>query len=125
MDLYRQQILDHYKHPHNFGHLESPDSSVTLYNTACGDKITIEVHVEKKGKKVFVTDIAFHGEGCAVSMASASMLTDDVKHKEKHEILALEKKDIMQYFEEELTPSRTKCALLPLEVLQKCIQHVA
>ena len=118
MDIYREMILDHYKHPHNFGHLKNPSASYTLFNSACGDKITMEVTIDGKGK---VTDVRFSGEGCAISQAAASMLTDMIKGKTKEDIMKLTAADILVLLKTELTASRTKCAVLPLEVLQKTI----
>ncbi len=118
MDIYRELILDHYKHPHNFGHLSKPTATHTLFNSACGDKITMEIQVDKKD---IVTDIQFSGEGCAISQASASMLTDLVKGKTKKEILKLTSADIFSLLNTELSVSRVKCAVLPLEVLQKAV----
>lgn len=119
MDLYRRQILDHYKHPHNFGHLKAPDAAKTLFNSACGDKITMEVQFGKDKKTV--TDVRFSGEGCAISMASASFLTDHVKGMKKEDIRTIDKEVIFSFLHAALTPSRVKCALLPLETLQKAI----
>jgi len=116
--MYREIILDHYKHPHNFGHLEDPTGTSTLFNSACGDKITMEVKIDKKGN---VSDVRFSGSGCAISQASASMLTVMVKGKTKKEIMKLTSKDIFALLETDLTPSRVKCAVLPLEVLQQTV----
>lgn len=119
MDLYRQNILDHYKHPHNSGRLPDADASTTLFNSACGDKMTMDIKLGKDGKTV--ADIRFSGEGCAISQASASLLTDKVKGIAKKKVLALNKETIFDMLNTQLTPSRVKCALLPLEALQKCI----
>lgn len=121
MDLYRQHILDHYKHPHNFGHLASPDSSQTLFNSACGDKITMELTFIAKGKKQVVKDVRFSGEGCAVSQASASLLTDAIKGKPIGDVLNMQSKDITDLLGTDLTASRIKCAVLPLEAIDKAI----
>jgi len=121
MDLYRQQILDHYKHPHNFGHLSHADVTQTLHNSACGDVITIEIQFEKKKNGSSVRDIRFTGEGCAISQASASLLTDKVKGMNEKEIMKLTKDDITDLLQTDLTPARVKCALLPLEAVQKSI----
>lgn len=118
MDVYREIILDHYKHPHNFGHLKHPSAAGTLFNSACGDKITMEIAIDEKGN---VRDIRFSGEGCAISQASASMLTDMVKGKTTKEIMKLTSADVFSLLETELTASRVKCAVLPLEVLQKTV----
>ena len=75
MDIYREIILDHYKNPRNFGHLTKPDAKVEEGNVTCGDRIIIEIAV----KNGTLEDIRFSGEGCAISQASASMLTEKVK----------------------------------------------
>lgn len=131
MDLYRDLILDHYKHPRNFGHLEKPDVVVEEGNVTCGDRIVIELSVRRsprlrsceagQASGVMIDDIRFSGDGCAISQASASMLTEKVKGMK----IALLKKmtvlDIERMLGATLTPSRAKCATLPLEVLQKAI----
>jgi nitrogen fixation NifU-like protein len=118
MDIYRQIILDHYKHPRNFGHLTKPDAKIEEGNVTCGDRIIMEIKVDKAKK---ITDVRFSGEGCAISQASASMLTEKVKGMEVSDILKLKTDDIIDMLGTTLTPSRTKCAVLPLEVLDKAI----
>lgn len=122
MDLYRELILDHYKHPRNFGHLENPDVIVEEGNVTCGDRIIMEIKCKDKHltSKV-IESVSFNGEGCAVSQASASMLTDSIKGKTSKYIMDLDLKYITRMLGTTLTPSRVKCALLPLEVLQKGI----
>jgi len=117
MDLYRQLILDHYKHPHHFGELKNPDIKKTFFNSACGDKITITLRV--KGRKI--DRIQFTGEGCAISMASASLLADEAEGKETGKILEMDLKTVTDLLQTDLTPSRVKCALLPLEAVQQSI----
>ena len=75
-DLYRDEILEHYREPHNFGTLDAPTASHEGHNPLCGDRITIMLTVDAAG---IVSDVAFSGRGCAISQASASMLTDEVK----------------------------------------------
>ena len=116
MDIYRELILDHYKHPRNFGHLDHVDAAAEAYNATCGDKMRIEI----KGTSV-IEDIRFSGEGCAISQASASMLTEKVKGMGAAHVRKLSRKDIEDMLGTTLTPSRVKCATLPLEVLQKAI----
>ncbi|MBI4991341.1 SUF system NifU family Fe-S cluster assembly protein [Candidatus Gottesmanbacteria bacterium] len=119
-DIYRENILDHYKNPRNFGKLKNPTASFSLYNSACGDKIEIQLKMKNEKLKI-IEDIRFSGEGCAISMASASMLTEKVMRKNIHEIKKLNTQDILDMLGITLTPTRLKCALLPLEVLQKAI----
>ena len=116
MDLYREIILDHYKHPRNFGHLDKPDVVMEEGNVTCGDRIVMEI--KYKGT---IEDIRFNGEGCAISKASASMLTEKVKGMNKKQMRKLSRIDIEEMLGTTLTPSRVKCATLPLEVLQKAM----
>lgn len=129
MDIYREQILDHYKNPRNFGHLKKPDVVVEEGNVTCGDRISMEIQCQminppagRAGAKCQIKDIRFTGEGCAISQASASMLTEKVKGMTNAQILKLRTSDIIEMLGTTLTPSRTKCALLSLEVLQKAVQ---
>ena len=117
MDIYREIILDHYKHPRNFGHLPKPDAKVEEGNVTCGDRIIMEIKTYKKS----IVDIRFSGEGCAISQASASMLTEKVKGMRLDRVMKLTAKNITDMLGTALTPSRTKCATLPLEVLQKAV----
>ena len=125
MDLYREQILDHYKHPRNFGHLDGADVSSEEVNVSCGDRVAIDIRfgTDKSGKRI-VKEIRFVGEGCAINQASASMLTEKITGMGVAEILALGTPDIEAMLGATLTPSRVKCAVLPLEVVQKAIQTV-
>ena len=120
MDIYREIILDHYKHPRNFGSLKKPTATAYALNATCGDKIQMDVMI-KNGK---ITDVKFSGNGCAISQASASMLTEKVKSMDAKKIMKLTTDDILNMLETSLTPSRVKCAVLPLEVLQKAINIV-
>ena len=115
-DLYREVILEHYKHPHNAGTLEQPDISHEEHNPLCGDRVRIDLQVVDG----VITDVRFKGRGCAISQASASLLTDEIKG------MALE--DAKHYSKEELleligiplekNPVRIKCALLSLKTLK-------
>ena len=117
-DLYREIILDYYKSPRNFGKLDHPTHSCELNNPLCGDQIRMDVKIND-GK---ISEVAFSGQGCAISMASASMLTEKVAGREIHYLHALKKDDIVKLLGIELTPTRLKCALLGLEVLQKAVR---
>lgn len=122
MDLYRQQILDHYKNPRNFGKLDKPDASYETGNPLCGDRIGMAIKVTKlKTVNCKLETVKFWGEGCAISMASASMLTEKTKGKSLEEIKKLRYEDIKKLLGIELSPARIKCAMLPLEVLQRTI----
>lgn len=122
MDLYRDAILDHYKHPRNFGHLTKPDVVMEEGNVTCGDRITMEIKFKVQGLNIQVIEaVRFNGEGCAISQASASMLTEKVKGMMTANVNKLSRKDIEEMLGTTLTPSRVKCATLPLEVLQKAV----
>jgi nitrogen fixation protein NifU and related proteins len=120
MDLYRANILDHYKHPRNFGHLTGDHVTHEELNPSCGDKISMEVKMNNK----IIEDIRFTGVGCAINQASASMLTEKVKGMKTKDIMKLTLADMEKLLGTNLTPSRVKCALLPLEVIQKVVSNV-
>lgn len=125
MDLYRQEILDHYKYPRNFGHLDKPDVEIEDRNISCGDRIKMEIKIKVDSlRSKIIDDIRFSGEGCAISQASASMLTQKVKKMSAGKIMKLTTEDILKMLEVDLTPTRVKCALLPLEVIQRAVAQV-
>jgi nitrogen fixation NifU-like protein len=111
--LYREAILDHYRHPRNKGHLESPDISYHDHNPFCGDEITLELNIENG----VVVEAAFDGRGCAISQASASMMTEEIVGKSLDELREWSKDDILDLLGIEIGPVRLKCALLPLTAL--------
>ena len=113
-DLYREAILDYYKHPRHKGHLAAPDFQYHDHNPFCGDEITVELKVENG----VVVDAAFDGHGCAISQATASMLMEEVIGKSLDAIKAIDKEYILEMLGIELGPVRLKCALLPLKVLK-------
>jgi nitrogen fixation NifU-like protein len=113
-DLYREQILEHYRNPHNHGTLDPSDASFEDTNPLCGDKIRIDLRIDDD----VVTEIAFSGRGCAISQASASILTDLVKGETLDTIMAFEKDDLLDELGIPISPARIKCALLGLHVLK-------
>ena len=116
-DFNREIILDHYKHPHNFGNLKSSDKSATVANPLCGDKIKLELKIAK-GK---IIDIAFSGEGCAIMTASASLLTDHVKGKKITAIKKMNNETVLSLLNIKINPVRMKCAMLPLVAIRKAL----
>lgn len=114
-DLYREQILDRYKHPRMRGVLDPHDFSYEDDNPLCGDRIRIDVRVGADGT---ITEAAFSGTGCAISQASADLLTETIVGKTLDEVKALTKDDILEMLGIELGPVRLKCALLSLKVLK-------
>ncbi len=123
MDIYREVILDHYKHPRNFGHLQKPDVTAVGENVTCGDDIGIEICFVISNKRKTIGDISFSGQGCAISQASASLLTEYVKDKSSEEVMKLQTEDVLAILGTRLTPTRIKCATLPLEVVQKAVRQ--
>ena len=117
-DLYRDEILEHYRNPHNFGTLESPTTSKEGANPLCGDRKTLMLAINDDGT---VDDVAFTGRGCAISQASASMLTDEIKGKPLTEIAKLGSVDVLENLGIEISPARMKCAMLSLETLQSAV----
>ena len=113
-DIYKDIILDYYRNPRNFGDLEKPDVRAKDSNPLCGDIIEMQLKVND-GK---VEDVRFKGKGCAISQASASMLTELVKGKTLDQIKAMGKSDILQLLGIDPGPTRIKCALLSLKVLK-------
>jgi len=113
-DLYRELILDHYRNPRNKGRLGEADISHEDDNPLCGDHIRLDLKLEDNR----VRDVGWEGEGCAISMASASILSERIKGKSLEELGRLGQEDILEMLGIELGPVRLKCALLPLKVLQ-------
>lgn len=113
-DLYREAIIDHYKHPRRKGHLVAPDVQYQDNNPFCGDEITIELKVEDDK----VVDAAFDGRGCAISQATASMIMEDIVGLSLDELKEWDKEYILDMLGIEIGPVRLKCALLPLKALK-------
>lgn len=113
--IYRENILEHSKHPQNKGHLDPYDYAFEDTNPLCGDEIRIELRVDDSGT---VTDIRFDGQGCAISQASASMLTEIVLGMNITDVKAMPKDELLEEVGIELSPARLKCALLSFNVLK-------
>ncbi|OGG05738.1 hypothetical protein A3D05_00945 [Candidatus Gottesmanbacteria bacterium RIFCSPHIGHO2_02_FULL_40_24] len=125
-DIYRENILDNYRHPKNFGKLVNADIEEELGNPFCGDKIAVSLKLtgtHKQGVDRKVRDIRFNGQGCAVSIASASLVTEYIKGKSLREIMALNRETVLSLMGIELTPTRLKCALLSLETVQNAVKQ--
>ena len=114
-NLYRERILDHYRDPHNRGTLEDADISCEQDNPVCGDVVRLDVRLSD-GR---VEEARFSGRGCILSMASASMLTEEILGRTVEALRALQDEDVFEMLGVTLGPTRAKCALLPLRVLQK------
>lgn len=115
--IYREIILEHSKNPSNKGKLDPADYTYEDLNPLCGDEVRIDVRVADGT----VSEIAWSGHGCAISQASASLLTEMVDGKSLDEIRALGKDDILEELGIDLSPARLKCALLSLSVLKSAL----
>ena len=114
-DFYRDYILDHYRNPRNFGTLDHPDATAEDLNPLCGDQIRMDVAVAGDGT---VSDVKFSGKGCAISQASASMLTETVKGMKLEDVARLSKETVLENVGIGISPTRMKCAMLGLRVLK-------
>jgi nitrogen fixation NifU-like protein len=114
-DFYKEYILDHYRNPRNFGHLEAPDAFSEDINPLCGDQIRMELNVDADGR---VSDVRFSGRGCAISQASASMLTESIKGEKLEDVARLSKEVVLENVGIGISPTRMKCATLGLKVLK-------
>ncbi|WP_410766022.1 Fe-S cluster assembly sulfur transfer protein SufU [Haloferax sp. DFSO60] len=115
-DMYRQQILDHYKSPRNHGRLPEATFSHTGENPSCGDTITMDVQLADDGETI--ERVAFSGDGCAISQASASMLTQRLPGTTLSELEAMDTDDITEMLGVDISPMRIKCAVLARQVAQ-------
>jgi nitrogen fixation NifU-like protein len=114
-DLYREYILDHYKHPHNWGELDDPDLEAEDLNPLCGDQLKVQLAIDEDGK---VADVRFSGHGCAISQAAASMTSDEIKGMPVEDLLKLDRAFVLDLLGIDISATRMKCALLSLKVLK-------
>ena len=114
-DLYREEILQHYKRPHNWGPMDAPDLEFEDTNPLCGDQLHVMLRVDGDGA---IEDIRFDGHGCAISQAAASMASDEVKGMRVEDLLHLDRAFILDLLGIDISATRMKCALLSLKVLK-------
>ena len=118
-DLYREQILEHYKRPHNWSpplpELESPDLEFEDTNPLCGDQLKVTLALDGEGR---VADVRFAGHGCAISQASASLASEEVKGMKVDDVVRLDRDFILELLGIDVSATRMKCALLSLKVLK-------
>jgi len=114
-ELYRDQILEHYKRPHNFGRLESFDLEHEDTNPFCGDEQHVYIKLDDDGK---VAEVAFEGQGCAISTAATSLLTDELVGLTREELLKIPKEEVLELLGIEISATRMKCAMLGVKVVK-------
>ncbi|MEK6886609.1 MAG: Fe-S cluster assembly sulfur transfer protein SufU [Nanoarchaeota archaeon] len=116
--IYKENILDHYKHPHNKGKIKH-NASCRELNPICGDEITAFLEIENEK----IENISFEGHGCAISQAGISILTDEIKGKDVKEIKKMKSEDIYKLLGIPISVNRIKCALLSLKATQGAIKN--
>jgi nitrogen fixation protein NifU and related proteins len=114
-ELYRDQILEHYKRPRNFGRLDDFDLEFEDNNPFCGDEQHVFLKLGDDGK---VAEISFEGQGCAISTAATSLLTDELEGMSPDQILALPKEYVLDLLGIDISATRMKCALLGLKIVK-------
>jgi nitrogen fixation protein NifU and related proteins len=114
-ELYREQILEHYKRPHNWGEMDAPDLEAHDHNPLCGDELKVMLRVDDGG---VIEDVCFSGHGCAISQAAASLSSDEVKGMKVDELLKLDREFVLDLLGIDISATRMKCALLSLKVLK-------
>jgi len=117
-EMYKEHILEHYKNPQNYGELAKATHSQTEYNPLCGDKLTIQLIVEDDK----ISDIKFTGQGCAISMAAASLLTEKLKGQNISEVENMNRDNMMELLKIPVGPARIKCVLLSLEAVRRALK---
>lgn len=117
LDIYKEHILDLYKHPHNFGEIEKPTYKAEAFNSICGDQIFVSILAENDRIK----DIKFQGYGCAISIAAASMLTDKIKGMSVSDVKKLNRDDVIKMLKIPISHQRLKCALHSLDAVKKAL----
>jgi NifU homolog involved in Fe-S cluster formation len=121
IDYDREYIMDHYRNPRNYGALEHPDAHFEGVNPLCGDRITLDLQVENG----YITHIGFQGRGCTISQASASILTEIIENQTIEEVAKLTQADFLDVLGIPISPARTNCAFLALDVLHTCVSMLA
>ena len=117
MDYYREYILDHYRNPRNYGKLEQPTAHAEDSNPLCGDQLAIDLLIDGD----HVQEVRFQGRGCAISQATASMLSEMIEGKTVEEVVQLGKDDVLDALGIPISPARMKCAFLSLRVLHRSL----
>ena len=116
--LYSDTLLDHFRNPRNYGSLPSPDAVYEEFNPLCGDRIRIELSISDNR----IAAASFVGDGCAICIAAASVLTELILNADIEEADVISSETLLSSLKSDIKPSRMKCALLPLEALRSCVK---
>lgn len=119
-DLYQENILDHYENPHNRGTMDTPTMEFRDLNPLCGDEVCVQARLDPEGH---LAEVCFDGKGCVISLASASMLMEEVEGKSLAEVKKMDRQAMLDLLGIPLTTMRVKCAMLPLRTLEKAIRQ--
>ena len=119
-DLYREELLEHYRHPQNFGKLKTASFSAHKLNPLCGDDIKLQLATDKTGK---IIKVKFAGSGCVLSIASASMLTEQLKERRLTGLVRVQPQAVLDNFPVTISPARKKCALLIYDALREILNN--
>ena len=120
MSIYREEILDHYKHPRNFGELSAADATVQEENMPCGDHLTLALKLRDEK----IEEVKFMGSGCALSIACTSMLTESIRNNTIAQVEIINESDILNFIGGAVSPGRLNCVLLGWKALKKAIAEV-
>jgi nitrogen fixation protein NifU and related proteins len=120
IDYDREYILDHYSHPRNYGTLEQPHAHAEVVNPLCGDRLTMDMHI-LDGR---IAAVRFQGKGCAISQASASILTELIEGKTLQEVVSLDQDGFLHALSIPISSARAKCAFLSLRVMRDCLSQM-
>jgi len=118
VDIYREEILEHWKNPQNFGQMRRPSVVIDQINPLCGDQVRFFFKIINNK----VSDISFTGNGCAISIASASILSEYIKNKSVDVLAKITGEKVLDLIGGSVTPARLKCAFLPLEAIRKVVE---
>ena len=118
--MYAENVIDHYRFPRNFGRFENADIKARDVNPLCGDEIEFDIKIDNSQQ---VKDVKFNGRGCAICIATSSMLTEKIRGQNIDEIEKLSSRDVIDLLKIEISPNRMKCALLPLAVLKLALEN--
>src|SRR5689334_3592382 len=116
LDMYKENIMDHYKHPRNFGEIPGATNTAHAANPLCGDELDFFLVFDQDDN---VTEVKFSGRGCTITVASASMLSEKVQGMKKADVEKMTNDDVLKLLGVEVNPARMKCATLSLETVQQ------